>query len=96
MLLQIDGSREPIWVVPDESRVQIATIAPLPAVPPKRSKIPRPPNAYILYRKERHSMVRDANPGISNNEICMSPFEPWYEWHADYYTSSNSWTSLEP
>jgi hypothetical protein len=33
-------------------------------------KIPRPPNAYILYRKDRHHLVKDANPGISNNEIC--------------------------
>lgn len=40
------------------------------AVPPKEKKIPRPPNAYILYRKERHNVVRDAHPGITNNEIC--------------------------
>lgn len=33
-------------------------------------KIPRPPNAYILYRKDRHQEVKDANPGITNNEIC--------------------------
>ncbi|MBE3042342.1 hypothetical protein IMZ48_07125 [Candidatus Bathyarchaeota archaeon] len=30
----------------------------------------RPPNAYILYRKDHHEEVKAANPGISNNEIC--------------------------
>lgn len=38
--------------------------------PPKTNKIPRPPNAYILYRKERHHLVKSANPSITNNEIC--------------------------
>lgn len=37
---------------------------------PKDKKIPRPPNAYILYRKDHHTMVKEANPGITNNEIC--------------------------
>lgn len=72
MLLCVEDSDEPIWIVPDFARTQIARISPLPAVPPKRTKIRRPPNAYILYRTERHASVRDSNPGISNNEICMS------------------------
>lgn len=33
-------------------------------------KIPRPPNAYILYRKDHHPIVKAANPGIHNNGIC--------------------------
>lgn len=33
-------------------------------------RIPRPPNAYILYRKDHHHIVKAANPGIHNNEIC--------------------------
>lgn len=33
-------------------------------------RIPRPPNAYILYRKDNHHLVKAANPGIHNNEIC--------------------------
>ena len=41
-----------------------------PPTPPKHVKIPRPPNAYILYRKERHHLVKAANPGITNNESC--------------------------
>jgi hypothetical protein len=38
----------------------------------KLAKIPRPPNAYILYRKDRHHNVKSAHPGIHNNEICKS------------------------
>jgi hypothetical protein len=33
-------------------------------------KIPRPPNAYILYRKDKHPIILDTYPGIRNNEIC--------------------------
>ena len=33
-------------------------------------RIPRPPNAFILYRKDYHHKIKAANPGIHNNEIC--------------------------
>nr|AHL24888.1 mating-type protein MAT1-2-1 [Ophiostoma himal-ulmi] len=33
-------------------------------------KVPRPPNAYILYRKDNHKAVKQANPSLSNNDIC--------------------------
>lgn len=59
----------PIWVLRPEARRQNAEICP-PCLPRKPVKIPRPPNAYILYRKERHNAVKEANPGITNNEIC--------------------------
>lgn len=36
------------------------------------AKVPRPPNAFILYRKDHHHHVKDANPGIHNNQICES------------------------
>ena len=39
----------------------------------KKVKIPRPPNAYILYRKDHHRQIREQNPGLHNNEICKSP-----------------------
>ena len=62
---------DPLWIMrTDVSRpTQTATVYP-PLLPARPVKIPRPPNAYILYRKERHNMVKDANPGITNNEIC--------------------------
>jgi len=36
------------------------------------TKIPRPPNAYILYRRDHHNAVKEANPGMHNNDICKS------------------------
>jgi hypothetical protein len=38
----------------------------------KSDKIPRPPNAFILYRKDHHESVKVAHPGIHNNKICKS------------------------
>jgi hypothetical protein len=37
-----------------------------------RNKIPRPPNAWIMYRKHHHAACLEANVGISNNQICRS------------------------
>lgn len=34
-----------------------------------KQQIPSPPNAYILYRKERYYTVATANLGIYNNQI---------------------------
>ncbi|KAF4996605.1 hypothetical protein FDECE_12374 [Fusarium decemcellulare] len=41
------------------------------------TKIPRPPNAYILYRKERHHLVKKLNPGITNNQISQVLGQCW-------------------
>lgn len=35
-----------------------------------KSKVPRPPNAWILYRQHNHAAVKAAHPGIVNNDIC--------------------------
>ncbi|KAM0355681.1 hypothetical protein ACHAPU_000066 [Fusarium lateritium] len=37
----------------------------------KPVKIPRPANAYILYRKERHQMIKQRHPAITNNQISQ-------------------------
>ncbi|KAJ5780952.1 High mobility group superfamily [Penicillium paradoxum] len=37
--------------------------------PARPAKVPRPPNCFILYRQANHQLVKDANPGVSNNEI---------------------------
>nr|DAB41616.1 TPA_exp: mating-type protein MAT1-2-1 [Thielaviopsis punctulata] len=44
-----------------------------------QTKIPRPPNAYILYRKERHHEVKKSYPGIDNNEISCILGKKWRE-----------------
>jgi len=33
-------------------------------------KIPRPANAWIMYRKHHHASFVAANPGVHNNQIC--------------------------
>ncbi|KXG45749.1 High mobility group, superfamily [Penicillium griseofulvum] len=38
-------------------------------IPVRPAKIPRPPNCFILYRQANHHLVKNANPGLSNNEI---------------------------
>ncbi|KAL1866072.1 hypothetical protein VTK73DRAFT_4923 [Phialemonium thermophilum] len=42
-----------------------------------RHRIPRPPNAYILYRKDNHHKVKAENPGIHNNEISVILGSRW-------------------
>lgn len=72
VIVDVSGS-EPFWF-PSLDFIELtkASLAKSLVSPfkPKETKIPRPPNAYILYRKERHAMVKETNPGITNNEIC--------------------------
>lgn len=37
---------------------------------PARTKIPRPRNAFIIYRMSKRLEVRAANPNVHNNQIC--------------------------
>ncbi|KAJ4290083.1 hypothetical protein N0V88_006589 [Collariella sp. IMI 366227] len=46
-------------------------------VPPPQMKISRPPNAYILYRKDKHNEVKFQNPNIQNNEISVITGAMW-------------------
>ena len=36
----------------------------------RSSKVPRPPNAFIIYRQHHHPMIKALNPGVHNNQIC--------------------------
>lgn len=36
----------------------------------KPAKVPRPPNAFILYRQHHHPLVKERSPELHNNEIC--------------------------
>lgn len=40
-------------------------------------KVPRPPNAFTLYRQHHHLMVKQNNPGVKNNQICKSTVFFW-------------------
>ncbi|KAK4171468.1 high mobility group box-domain-containing protein, partial [Triangularia setosa] len=56
-------------------------------------KIPRPPNAYILYRKDQQAALKAANPGIPNNDISIMTGGMWKkespEVRAEYQRRSN-------
>jgi hypothetical protein len=51
--------------------VGVAT-GPARAARRQADKIPRPPNAWILYRKHHHAVSVNNNPGLNNNQICKS------------------------
>jgi len=36
----------------------------------RSSKVPRPPNAFIIYRQHHHPTIKAQNPGVHNNQIC--------------------------
>lgn len=69
---------EAIWVKLDGDNISKALL-PADAPPVKCERIPRPPNAYILYRTDRHKQLKEAHPELSNNEICKfhSTIMPW-------------------
>lgn len=64
---------EPIWFEQPGLKYQRATMC-QPSLPRKHTKIPRPPNAYILYRRDRHTLVKQQEPHLSNNEVCKAIF----------------------
>jgi hypothetical protein len=41
-----------------------------PPEPKGKAKVPRPPNAFILYRQHHHPIIKKDFPGIVNNDIC--------------------------
>ncbi|KAL4860448.1 hypothetical protein BDV12DRAFT_205047 [Aspergillus spectabilis] len=43
----------------------------------KPTKIPRPPNAFILYRQRHHPRVKETYPDLSNNEISVILGKQW-------------------
>lgn len=45
----------------------------------KAQKIPRPPNAFILYRQHHHPLIKADHPDYHNNDICMFPFKIYYD-----------------
>ncbi|KAF7594027.1 hypothetical protein BBP40_010305 [Aspergillus hancockii] len=47
------------------------------ALPSKSIKVPRPPNAFILYRQHHHPRIKEAYPDITNNEISIILGKQW-------------------
>ncbi|UDD62899.1 hypothetical protein AFCA_010198 [Aspergillus flavus] len=44
---------------------------------PTKSKVPRPPNAFILYRQHHHPRIKEAYPDFTNNEISIILGKQW-------------------
>lgn len=40
--------------------------------PERKPKISRPPNAFILYRRDYQAQIKAMNPRLMNNDICKS------------------------
>lgn len=56
-------------------------------------KIPRPPNAFIIYRKEHHASTVAKYPGIDNNGICKSKLACFTVQSLTCF-SQNPWTTM--
>lgn len=75
-----DADNSKVWILGPKKVMQpnITVVGNIPIWDPKKkhvrveAKIPRPPNAYILYRKDKHNEVKAENPHLHNNEICKS------------------------
>ncbi len=46
-------------------------------VPGKKSKVPRPPNAFILYRQKHHPILKAQQPHLVNNQISVVLGKQW-------------------
>ncbi|KAK3904984.1 mat a-1 [Staphylotrichum tortipilum] len=81
-----DADNVQVWILGPKKvmRPDITVVGNIPIwdprrkhVPPPEIKIPRPPNAYILYRKDKHNEVKAENPSLHNNEISVITGAMW-------------------
>ncbi|KAK4242061.1 hypothetical protein C8A03DRAFT_40626 [Achaetomium macrosporum] len=85
-----DADNDKVWILGPKKviRPHLIVIDKIPIWDPKKrlapeskkhkfDKIPRPPNAYILYRKDKHSEVKAQNPSLHNNEISVITGAMW-------------------
>jgi hypothetical protein len=67
---------QPAMISPPNPTLTSASGDPMAAMKLKSSaneqKIPRPANAFILYRKDKHVPTVAKHPDLHNNEICKS------------------------
>ncbi|KAL1887277.1 Transcription factor SOX-17 [Ceratocystis pirilliformis] len=79
--VSISGCEDLLWV----DIIPRSLTRPAPQAPKKKVeyRVPRPPNAYILYRKDRHREVKAMNPHMDNNDICKLSPAYHYQINAD-------------
>ena len=61
-------------VVSDDSRYPVT---PYPGKTPGNERIPRPPNAFMIFGKENRKRFAQKNPGLSNKDISILLGEKW-------------------
>lgn len=75
VLIVSDAARNVIRVQPSFNQMGHSDVIPINPAPKngvsKKEKLPRPPNAFILYRQHHHPLIKAKNPGFHNNQICM-------------------------
>lgn len=53
-----------------------------------KAKVPRPANAFILYRQYKHAGIKAQFPGIINNDICKSlPLTEAWHTFTDFFSA---------
>nr|CAG8567821.1 9671_t:CDS:2 [Entrophospora candida] len=73
-------STKPVSAVPNVSRMLPDTDVRLPSYAlPCAKKPPRPPNAFILYRRAKQPAIVAKNVGISNNDVSKEIGKMWHE-----------------
>ncbi|KAL2172582.1 hypothetical protein VTG60DRAFT_4701 [Thermothelomyces hinnuleus] len=81
-----DADNPKVWILGPKKiiRPHVTIVGTIPIwdpkkkhMPPPEIKIPRPPNAYILYRKDKHNEVKAENPNLHNNEISVITGAMW-------------------
>ena len=62
-----------------------------------KQKIPRPPNAFILYRQHFHPSMKKQFPDLHNNELCMKTYRSARFYKANYAAViiGNKWKAEE-
>ncbi|KIW14261.1 hypothetical protein PV08_07043 [Exophiala spinifera] len=54
-----------------------SAIAPKLRLPRRNARVPRPPNAFILYRKKHHALLKAVQPDLPNNDISIILGKQW-------------------
>lgn len=77
-----EDTRGSLHIIPRDNTWQNGVLKGSPPPPADGKKLPRPPNAFILYRQHHHPIVKEAHPELHNNQICKKP-HPRFTSHAN-------------
>ncbi|MCJ1255863.1 hypothetical protein MMC24_003681 [Lignoscripta atroalba] len=72
-VIRIMPTRNPEGTTFNSDAPETKKIAPVT----KKAKVPRPPNAFILYRQHHHPLIKAKNPDMHNNQISIILGSQW-------------------